>query len=278
MKTILFLLISSLAVVNFSCSSPVKKVSPEDLLIQRIDSLNKAGFNITDYHAHLKGGLTMEQLLEHSAKSGIKYGVAVNGGIGFPVQNDSALSNYFRSMNSYPVFHALQAEGREWVNLFSPDSVALFDYVFTDAMTFTDAKGRRNRLWIKEEAFVDDPEEFMEYLVSQIETIFSNEKVNIYVNPTFLPDTLKSRYNELWTPERMQRVVTVLKNNNIAMEINSRLMIPSSAFIKIAKEAGVKFTLGTNNTKAELGYLEYGLNMINECDLKPEDFWKCIKK
>ena len=260
-----------------SCKSPEKKLTTEEILIQRIDSLNKAGFAITDYHAHLKGGLTMEQLLEHSAKTGIKYGVAVNGGLGFPVQNDSALSAYYQSMKSYPVFHALQAEGREWVNMFSTDSVELFDYTFTDAMTFTDAQGRRNRLWIKNEAFVEDPQIFMEFLVTQIETIFATENVDIYVNPTFLPDTLKSQYDELWTLERMQRVVTVLKNNNIAMEINSRLMLPSGAFIKMAKEAGIKFTMGTNNTNAELGYLEYGLKMINECNLQPDDFWKCKK-
>ena len=240
-----------------SCSSPKNKMTHEEILIQKIDSLNKAGFEITDYHSHLKGGLTMEQLLEHSAKTGISYGVAVNGGIGFPVQNDTTLSAYYRSVKHYPVFHGLQGEGREWVSLFSADSVALFDYSFTDAMTFTDADGNRNRLWIKEETHVNDPQVFMEYLVAQIETILANEKVSIYVNPTFLPDTLKSQYDELWTPERMNRVIAALKNNSVALEINSRLRIPSPAFIKLAKEAGIKFTLGTNNTDANLGYLEY---------------------
>ncbi len=260
-----------------SCSSPENKMTREEILIQKIDSLNKAGFEITDYHSHLKGGLTMEQLLEHSAKTGISYGVAVNGGIGFPVQNDTTLSAYYRSVNHYPVFHGLQGEGREWVSLFSVDSVALFDYSFTDAMTFTDADGNRNRLWIKEETHVKDPQVFMEYLVAQIETIIANEKVSIYVNPTFLPDTLKSQYDALWTPERMNRVIAVLKNNSVALEINSRLRIPSPAFIKLAKEAGIKFTMGTNNTDANLGYLEYGLDMITECNLTPEDFWKCRK-
>ncbi len=263
--------------IAVSCNSPEKNTSPEEVLIQRIDSLNKLGFEITDYHAHLKGGLTMEQLLEHSEKTGISYGVAVNGGIGFPVQNDTALSAYYRNVMHYPVFHGLQGEGREWHSLFSPDSIALFDYVFTDAMTFTDAKGIRNRLWIKEETWVDDPQKLMDYLVVQIETILANGKVDIYVNPTFLPDTLKSDYNELWTQERMNRVVTALKENNKAMEINSRLKLPSAEFIKMAKNAGVKFTMGTNNTDAELGYLEYGLNMINESNLIPEDFWKCEK-
>ena len=39
------------------------------------------------------------------------------------------------------VFIGMQAEGREWVRLFSPATVARFDYVFTDAMTLTDGRG-----------------------------------------------------------------------------------------------------------------------------------------
>ena len=41
-----------------------------------------------------------------------------------------------------------------------------------------------------------------------------------------------------------------------------------------AKAAGVKFTFGTNNTSLEnLGYMKNCLDMIEECELKPEDIW-----
>jgi histidinol phosphatase-like PHP family hydrolase len=62
--------------------------------------------------------------------------------------------------------------------------------------------------------------------------------------------------------------------NDIALEINARYKIPSAEFIKKAKEHGVKFTLGTNNGANDLGYLEYSLQMIGECGLEPDDFWK----
>ncbi len=277
MKTAVFL--SFILLFLTSCNSATdQKIRHQKELVERIDSLNKAGYEITDYHAHLKGGLTIQQLLEHSEITGIKYGVAVNGGIGFPVHSDSALSAYYRNFGKHPVYLALQCEGREWRSLFSPDSVRLFDYFFTDAMTFTDADGQRNRLWIKEETHVKDAEAFMDYLVSQIETIMSEEKPDIYVNPTYLPDTLSPRYSELWTPERLKRVVNALKTNNVAMEINSRFRIPSADFIRMAKEAGVKFTLGTNNGDADLGYLEYGTDMILQCGLTPGDFWRCSPK
>ena len=249
-----------------------------DQHISKIDSLKKAGFEIIDLHAHLKGGLTLDELLKHSEKTGIKYGIAANCGVGFPVQNDSSLSVYYHSLKNYPVYVAMQAEGREWVNLFSLDSIAIMDYVFTDAMTFTDPNGQRTRLWINDEVNIIDPDVFMEFYVQQIVTILNNEAVNIYVNPTFLPEIIREKYDELWTDNRIQRVVKALKNNNVACEINARYKIPSAHFIKLAKEGGVRFTLGTNNGRADLGYLEYSLAMIDECGLSPDDFWKPEKK
>lgn len=255
------------------CNSPVPK-NLGDTRILKIDSLTKSGYEIIDLHAHLKGGLTMEQLLEHSQKTGIKYGVAVNCGVGFPIQNDSDLSKYYHSVKDYAVYHSMQAEGREWVNAFSPDTIALFDYVFTDALTYYDAKGRRTRLWMNNEVFVEDADSFMNYYVNQIVEILNNEPINIYVNPSFLPEIIRERYDELWTGERMHKVIGALKENNIALEINARYKIPSAKFIKKAKEFGVKFTLGTNNGANDLGYLEYSLQMIEECGLEPDDFWK----
>jgi len=257
----------------YGCNNPAPK-NQGDTRILKIDSLTKAGYEIIDLHAHLKGGLTMEQLLEHSKKTGIKYGVAANCGVGFPVQNDSDLNKYYNSVKNYQVYHGMQAEGREWINAFSPDTIALFDYVFTDAMTYFDSKGRRTRLWMKDEVFVEDADSFMNYYVNQIVEILNNEPIDIYVNPTFLPEIIKERYDELWTEERMNKVIYALKENNIALEINARFMIPSANFIRLAKTNEVKFTLGTNNGANDLGYLEYSLQMIEECGLEPDDFWK----
>jgi len=72
----------------------------------------------------------------------------------------------------------------------------------------------------------------------------------------------------------MDRVITALVENQVALEINNRFMIPSTAFIKRAKEAGVKFTFGTNNGgKDDLGRMEYAIEMIEECSLTGNDIW-----
>jgi histidinol phosphatase-like PHP family hydrolase len=173
------------------------------------------------------------------------------------------------------VFVAFQAEGREWVQLFSRKALERFDYVFTDSMTWTDDAGKRMRLWIDAEVgTIADTQKFMETLVNRTLQILNTEPIDIYVNPTFLPTQLASRYDELWTADRMEKVVAALEANGVAMEINNRYRIPSAAFITRARKAGVKFACGTNNAGAQdLGRMEYCIQMIRECGLTWSDMW-----
>ena len=111
-------------------------------------------------------------------------------------------------MQGQPVFVAMQAEGREWVNLFSKEAVAKFDYVFTDSMTIVDDSGRRMRLWITNEVpEIKDKQAFMDMLVDRTVKILDTEPIDIYVNPTFLPDSISAEYDQLWTEARMRKVI-----------------------------------------------------------------------
>lgn len=234
---------------------------------------SQSDFPLVDYHVHLKGDFTYEKALEHSKQSGIRYGIALNCGMGFPTQTDSAALAWLKTMKDSPFLLAMQAEGREWVKMFSPDVIAKFDYVFTDAMTYTDASGKRVRLWIKEEVSVPDKQLFMDDLVGRIETIMSTEPINIYVNPTFLPDCIATDYNQLWTRTRMLKVINAAVKNHIAIEINNRFRLPSEEFIKLAKKNGVKFAFGTNNSDSNMGDLDYCLLMKKQCNLTAADIF-----
>lgn len=245
-------------------------INPEyDKLITELHSQN---FPLIDFHVHLKGTLTIKDVVRISQGKGINYGVAANCGLHFPVTNDNELKAYLKSIENAAIFKGMQAEGREWMTLFSPGAAAGFDYIFTDAMTWTNKEGMRMRLWIKEETKVGDPEKFMDELVGKIEQI-AQEPIDIYVNPSYIPDEIHPRYNELWTTQRMDRVINALVKNNVALEINSRYKIPSIEFIKRAKTAGVKFTIGTNNTgNNDLEY-SYCFKALQEVGLTPEDMW-----
>jgi hypothetical protein len=244
-------------------------------IMLKIVNRNSAGIPMLDLHVHLKGGLTLDQVLERSRRNGIQYGIAVNCGKGFPVQDDAAASDFCSRMKGQPVFAGMQAEGREWTSMFSQQAAAQFDYIFTDAMTWTDDHGRRMRLWIPEEVgTIADVESFMRTLVARTLAIIEREPIDIFVNPTFLPAAIASDYDRLWTDARMERVIAAAVQNEVAIELNELYHLPSAKFVRMARAAGCKFTLGTNNTGPDdLGRSEYGLRMIDECGLAADDFF-----
>ncbi len=238
---------------------------------QQTDS---SGILLVDYHVHLKGGLTVDEAVATARRNGLKYGIAPNCGKGFPITDDAALLAYIESMKGKGVYIGMQAEGREWVSMFSPEAIAKADYVFTDGMTWTDSKGRRMRLWMPDEVFVEDKQQFMNELVETIEWILTHEPIDIYANPTFLPSVIAAEYDALWTPERMDRVIAAAVQNDVAIEINAKLRLPSETFIRRAKAATATFSCGTNNGgRNDLGNLEYSREMIAKCKLSQTDLF-----
>jgi hypothetical protein len=252
---------------------PAAELPVVDERYAQIMRLQMRGFPLIDLHVHLKGGLTLEEALANSRRVGIHYGIAPNCGVGFPITDDAGIDQFVRSMKQKPCFLGMQAEGREWVDLFSKEAVEQFDYVFTDAMTFTDHRGKRVRLWMKDEVEVGDKQAFMEMLVQRIVSILNDEPIDVYVNPTYLPAVIAGEYDQLWTEERMDRVIEAAGRNGVAVEINAKLRLPRPEFIKRAKRAGVKFTFGTNNGGPKLGRLEYCLDVIEQCGLVPGDMF-----
>jgi len=238
-------------------------------------ALGRANFPLVDLHAHLKGGLTLEPALALSRGTGMFLGLAVNCGKGFPVETDEGALAYLKTMEGQPAFVGMQAEGREWVTMFSRETRAKFDYVFTDGMTWSNPAGKRMRLWMPDEVEIGpDEQAFMDLLVSKIVGILETEPIDIYVNATFLPAAIAPRYDALWTEARMTRVIDAAVKSGVAIEIGARYKIPSEAFLRLAKARGAKFTFGTNNGGAnDLGDWSYPLEMQKKLDLKWQDMF-----
>jgi hypothetical protein len=254
-----------------SIATDPSRIPPsEDSTLARMASEN---FPLVDYHVHLKGGLTLENALEKSRSTGIFYGIAPNCGVGFPIRNDAGVDSFLNAMRDVPAFLGMQAEGREWVRMFSREAIQKFDYAFTDAMTFTDQRGKRVRLWIPGEYEVGDKQAFMDMLTDRITGILENEPIDVYVNPTYLPAEIAGEYDALWTEDRMQRIVLAAARRGVAIEINERFRIPGAKFIRMAKSAGLKFTFGSNNSDSRFGTYDYCLRMVRECGITGEDIF-----
>ena len=61
-------------------------------------------FQLVDMHVHCKGGFTIEDAVKKSVKEGIKYGIVVNCGIGFPIHNDNQIDSAITALKKYPQF------------------------------------------------------------------------------------------------------------------------------------------------------------------------------
>ena len=258
--------------------NPADTLPPVDEQEDSIIRLQQRDFPVIDYHVHLKGGLTKEMAHAMSMNYGINYGVAPNageGGVGRMLADDAEVYAYYKEISGEPFLFGVQGEGRKWTQTFSAEALGIFEYLFTDAMTIIDHKGRISRIYRPEEAIFDgiDKQRYMDHLVDQTVLILTNEPADIYANPTYLPDEMQGDYDRYWTPERVDRVLDVLVQYKMALEINPRYEIPSFDIIRRAKERGIKFTFGTNNVDADFGRLEYAVEAIDACGLTPDDIW-----
>ncbi|UCG27697.1 MAG: glycosyl hydrolase, partial [Bacteroidales bacterium] len=169
------------------------------------------------------------------------------------------------------LYLGLQVSRRDWPNIFSKEILDQVDFILADAMIFHNKEGRMLFIWVPGMP-LGEPEEFMDLYVAHNLRILS-EPVNIWANPTYLPDTLISRYDELWTDARMKSLIDAAVKNNVAIEINSRFKIPNAKFIKMAKAAGARFTFGTNQHGPGVGEIGWSINIAGECGLTKEDFF-----
>lgn len=258
--------------------NPADTLSPVDETADRVIKLQQEDFPVIDWHVHLKGGLTAEMAHAMSMNYGINYGVAPNagaGGVGRMLSNDEEVHEYYDEVKDLPFLCGVQGEGRRWTADFSSEALGTFDYLFTDAMTIVDQKGRIARIYRNEEVLPEglSDQKYMDLIVDQTVKILSNEPADFFANAFFLPDFLNNRFDEMWTPERVARVLDVMQENGIALEISARYNIPNEYIVREAKKRGIKFTFGTNNVDANFGRLENSIDMARKCGLTVEDMW-----
>jgi len=238
----------------------------DDVLIR----LQQRNFPVVDYHVHWPASLGLEAAVEKALAYGFEFGIATHE------TRDEQVKALFKNSFTLPqLFYPLQGEGREWPETLSKESYEMFDYVFTDALTFNDHKGRLTYLWIDRFVIMDIPEqEYMDMIMDRTLKIINEEPIDFFASPTRLSPAMMKDYDKYWTDTRVAQLINALKKNNVALEINSFTGVPSAKIIKAAKAAGVKFTLGTNNERVEeLNRLEYSLRMVEECGLTIEDMW-----
>lgn len=223
-------------------------------------------FPLIDYHVHLTEQFTIETAVKLSQELNVKFGIVDHPGPQTGIQTDDDLLRYVEKLRKYPVYVGLQPMHRNWANGFSQKALDQLDFVLMDADTVPLGGNAYLEIW-RHNNYIADVEAFMQLYLDHVENILKYEPIDIFARPTYLPVNFGRYYDALWTTERVERIIQLAKERDIAFEISTPMHVPKKEIILAAKNAGLKFTFGTNARNFDAGKLHYGLKMVEECDL-----------
>jgi hypothetical protein len=229
-----------------------------------------------DLHAHIDGetpkdrSMTPAEATAISRRLGVRLGILGEGGCGGEIHDDRTLADFLDKLAGQPVWRGLQVYGFEWQRCLSKANLDRLDYLAADALIFPQ-NGKNIWLWLPGVRF-PDPQEFMSQYVEHNLRVLA-EPIQVWANPTYLPESLQANYDTLWTTERMDRLIHAAVANKVAIEINAHFKIPSATFIKRAKAAGARFSIGSNRHVEGIGEIDYCLQMARECKLTAKDIY-----
>jgi histidinol phosphatase-like PHP family hydrolase len=235
---------------------------------------------LVDFHVHLDN-LGLEKALAISRRRGVRFGIVEHAGTKenqYPVvlSSDEELKRYLAMLDGQPVFRGVQAEYSDWHAPFSKDALARLDYVLIDAMTFPGTDGTRVKLWERDapqRVDMADRQAFMDRYVDWYVALITQGPVDILANASWLPAPLAAELDAFWTAARVRKVVEAAVKHGVAIEISSSLKLPRLPFLKLAKEAGVRFSFGSNIRGEGVGTLDYSVATAKELGLKREDLF-----
>ena len=236
----------------------------------------KRGLVLTDWHIHIRGGMTAELAAMREEDCGIRSSAMENHGREWEIYDNHKLRAFAEkaravSVNGHHLPLGIQVNDRDWFSQIDAETRALFDYILADTMIMGKLpSGRDNRLWLDQS--IQDAHSWMNaYMEHNLRVL--EEPISILANPTYLPKELASGYDELWTDERMKAVIGKAVENGIALEIQAGSPYPRPRFLKLAKAMGARFSFGTNNFDPAPKDLSRWLEVIEWLDMTPEDIW-----
>jgi len=231
----------------------------------------KNTFPIIDLHVHTTNTFTIEKILDIGEKNHVKFGI-VDHPTSWALKDDNDLHNYIQNLRKYPVYIGLQPTYLGWSKNYSAELLSQVDYILMDPQMVPQGNGETWRIW-EYDTYIDDTENFMKRYMDYSLEVLNNEPINIFGWPLFLPACIARDYYKLWTDERIQQIITPLKERKIAIEINDMSHTPHEEFILKAKSQGIKFTFGSDSRNNNVGRLAYCKRIAQKCNLVKEDFY-----
>ena len=239
---------------------------PSKAMQDQVARLKAKGIPLTDYHIHIRGGMTPEKSLDWAKKTGVRSGILENHGKGWTLSDNAKLKAFIENAQKFPeLLIGVQVNDRDWFKTIDPELRKKLDFVLADTMIMDGQK-----LWLENEYKIEDENVWLERYFKHCMTVV-NEPITILANPTYLPDRVKNRYDEFWTEERMGTLIDAAVKNKVALEIQAGTNFPNKKFIEMAVKKGAKISIGRNNHDDKPNELKRSLDWLEELNVKPEN-------
>ena len=261
------LLLTVILVIAFLplCAAQTLPVPSQEMLAQ-VARLKAKEIPLTDYHIHIRGGMTPEKALDWAKKTGIRSGVLENHGKGWPLSDNAKLKTFIEDAQKFPeLLIGIQVNDRDWFKVIDPELRKKLDYVLADTMIMDGQK-----LWFEQEYSTTDENAWLERYFNHCMTVV-NEPITVLANPTYLPDKIVHRYDDFWTEDRMSKLIDAAVKNKVALEIQSGTKFPNKKFIELAMKKGAKISIGRNNMDDKPNELKRSLDWLEELGVKAEN-------
>ena len=239
---------------------------PSQAMREQVARLKAKGVPLTDYHIHIRGGMTPEKAFDWAKRTGIRSGVLENHGKDWPLSNNAKLKAFIEDARKVPeVLVGIQVNDRDWFKTIEPALLKQLDYVLADTMIMNGQK-----LWQEKDYDTTDEDAWLERYFNHCMAVV-NEPITILANPTYLPDKIKHRYDDFWSEDRMGKLLDAAVKNKVALEIQAGTNFPNKKFIELALKKGAKISIGRNNMDDKPNELKRSLDWLEELNVKPEN-------
>jgi histidinol phosphatase-like PHP family hydrolase len=256
---------------------PAHLYPQNDAFRKEMAELRARGITLTDYHIHIRGGMTPQKAAERQEQSGIRSAILENHGREWPICDNARLAAFLDDCSRVqahgkrlPV--GIQVNDRDWHRTLDPALFARLDFVLADTMIMgVTADGKPQRLWLPD-VTIENPEAWMkEYVAHNLRIL--DEPISILANPTYLPPCISNQYDRLWTEARMRAVIAKAVSRGVALEIQAESPYPSPVFITLAKSMGARFSFGSNNKTDQTKNPARWFETLRKHDLRPDQLW-----
>ena len=244
-----------------------------DSFTRDLANARRKGLALTDYHIHIRGGMTLEKAALRQERSGIGSAVLENFGREWPLSDNAKLKDFIDA-HSRPLPNGqrlpvgIQVNDRDWFTRIDPAQFKRLDFILADTMILgVTAEGKPRRLWLPDVTIADPEAWMLDYLAHNLRVL--DEPISILANPTYLPPCIAHLHDQLWTEARMRQVIAKAVANGVALEIQAGSDFPKPAFLKLAKSMGARFAFGSNNFDDTAKDLARWFQAIALLDLKP---------